>query len=102
MNDDWPWDQAPDCGVLTLKSIIAAGGPILHVFHDPDDHGWQFLGWDDPKREDAALVLLSEIDVLDPTLREIARMPAGWHAWRRSVEDPWTLERIPKGPDDED
>jgi hypothetical protein len=102
MTDDWPWDQVQNCGVITLKSIIFEGAPILHVFHDPEDHGWQFLGWDDPEREDAALVHLSEVDALDPTLREIARMLPGWHAWRRRREDPWTIERIPQAPDDED
>lgn len=95
MADDWPWDQAPTCGVFTLKSILFEGAPILHVTHDLEDHGWQFLGWEDAERDDAALVSLAEVSRLDPTVLEVAHIPPGWRAWRRSREDPWTIEPNP-------
>jgi hypothetical protein len=37
----WPFDQPPNCAVLTLRSIVFGGAPILYVSHDADDHGWQ-------------------------------------------------------------
>jgi len=41
--DDWPFDQLPNCAVITLRRIVFGSAPILHVTHDRDDHGWQFL-----------------------------------------------------------
>ena len=38
----WPWDQPPNAGAITCRAVLA-GAPILHVSHDGDDHGWQFL-----------------------------------------------------------
>jgi hypothetical protein len=86
---DWPFDQPANCAVITLRSIVFGGEPILSVSHDADDHGWQFLGWGDAQEADAAVVSLSEIVLLDPTVREVADMPPGWRAWRRTVGEPW-------------
>ncbi len=87
--DDWPFDQPPNCATFTVRQIIRDGAPILHVCHDLDDHGWQFLGWEDANVADAAVVCLAEILTLDPSVRQVADLPPGWHAWRRSVNEPW-------------
>jgi hypothetical protein len=92
-NADWPFDQPPDCAVITLRSIVFGGGPILHVTHDEDDHGWQFLGAGDADEKDAAVVGLKEIVQLDPSVLEVADMPPGWHAWRASKSSPWERAR---------
>jgi hypothetical protein len=91
---DWPFDQPPNCLVFTLRSIIFGGKPILRVTHDEDDHGWQFLGLDDAKMTDAAVVCLSEIVEFDPSVLLVADMPPGWYALRFSVDSPW--HRCPK------
>lgn len=91
--NDWPFDQPPNCAVITLRQIVSGSAPILHVFHDSDDHGWQFLGLEDARMEDASVVSLSEIICLDPSLSEVADLPPGWHAWRREVSGSWTRER---------
>jgi hypothetical protein len=93
-NIDWPFDQARDCAVITLRSIVFGGSPILHVTHDEDDHGWQFLGAGVADEKDAAVVGLEEIVQSDPSVLEVANMPPGWHAWRRSKSSPW--ERAPR------
>jgi hypothetical protein len=90
--DDWPFDQPPNCAVITLRPIVFESAPILRVTHDSDDHGWQFLGLEDARVEDASVVCLSEILRLDPSIRELADLPPGWHAWRRAVGVPWTRE----------
>lgn len=95
MTDEWPWDQPPNCGVFTEKAIIHDGAAILHVTHDLEDHGWQFLGWEDAQAENGALVSLMKIEKLDPTVREVAHIPPGWHAWRRNREDAWNIEPNP-------
>ena len=84
--------------MITLRPIVFEGAPILHVVHD-DDHGWQFLGWENMDVNRAAVVALEEIVKLDPSVLEVADMPPGWHAWRRSQSAPWSRERRP--PDDE-
>lgn len=87
--DDWPFDDAENLAVITLRQIMRGDQPVLHVTHDSDDGGWQFLGWDTPQAEDAMVVALSEVVELDPSLKELADLPLGWHAWRKSSTDPW-------------
>ena len=95
MSADWPFDQPKNCAALSVGSIVFGGSPILHVTHDADDHGWQFLGRGDADVADAVVVALSEITALDPSVVELADMPAGWRARRASVTAPW--ERAPIG-----
>ena len=85
----WLFDQPPDCAVITLRSIVFGGEAILHVTHDEDDHGWQFLGASDADESDVIVVGLGEIVELDRSVREVAAMPPGWHAWRQSTTSPW-------------
>jgi hypothetical protein len=89
MAAEWPFDQARNCAVITLKRIIAGNRPILRVTHDLEDHGWQFLDGDDVEESDAAVVGLAEIVALDPSLLEVADLPPGWCAWRSSPTAPW-------------
>jgi hypothetical protein len=96
-NPDWPFDQPPNCAVFSIRSIIFGGAPILHVCHDEDDHGWQFLGLDDADVGQAAVVLLKEVVKLDPSVLEVADMPPGWHAWRPSASSPWQRTPQPTG-----
>jgi hypothetical protein len=74
--------------------VLERGEPILHVTHDTDDHGWQFLTGD-ARAEDAKIILLEEAVELDPSVLQLADLPVGWHAWRTSVEEPWIREIIP-------
>jgi hypothetical protein len=80
---------------ITLRKIAKGQKPILHVTHDSDDHGWQFLGLEDAREEDASVVCLQEIVRLDSSVLQLADLPPGWHAWRRSIEDPWLREPNP-------
>ncbi len=88
-NDPWPFDQERRCAVVTLRSIIFDREPILVVFHDEDDHGWQFLNGRTFDMSNAALVALEEIVNLDASVLEIADMPPGWKAWRKSQSSAW-------------
>jgi hypothetical protein len=86
---EWPFDQPRNCAVFTLRSIVFGGNPVLHVSHDADDHGWQFLGLGDADVEDAAIIALSEIVSRDSSLLQVADLPPGWRAWRSSGLAPW-------------
>jgi hypothetical protein len=90
---DWPFEPR-DCAVITLRSIVFDGAPIPHVSHDEEDHGWQFLGLEDPDPGQAAVVRLDEIVKLDASVRDVADLPPGWHAWRRSKASPWQRARL--------
>lgn len=87
--NEWVFDQPPNCAVITLRQIVCGGEPVLHVTHDADDHGWQFLGLADAQLEDGVVVSLSEILEIDPSLSDLADLPPGWHAWRRAVGESW-------------
>lgn len=93
--DKWPFDQPRNCAVLTVRQILDQSQPVLHVTHDSEDHGWQFLAWETPNVEDAKAVALETMIAIDPSLLELADLAPGWHAWRRTVNDPWTREPNP-------
>jgi hypothetical protein len=90
--DDWPFDQPPNCATLTSRQIVQGSEPILHICHDEEGHGWQFLGSGNARIADAMVVSLLHILELDPSVRDVADLPPGWHAWRRMVSEPWIRE----------
>ena len=89
MEKNWRFTEPENQAVITLRQILSDGEPILHVTHDLEDGGWQFLGWGDAKEEDAKVVALRTIVRLDPSVQELADLPPGWHAWRRAANEPW-------------
>lgn len=93
MDNDWPWDQPPNCAVISEKGIVENGAVILLIAHDLDDHGWQFLSGEKFKSDNAVLVSLAQISKIDPTVNEVARMLPGYYAWRKSKNQPWVMER---------
>jgi hypothetical protein len=80
----WPFDQPRDCTVFTTHQIVDGTEPILHVTHDADDHGWQFLGRQ-AREEDAQNIALHEAVEIDSSVLQLADLPPGWHAWRNSA-----------------
>ena len=91
----WVFDQPPNCAVITSRGITEGCESILRVTHDTDDHGWQFLGSTTPTMEDACVVALKAMVEIDPSIQQLADLPVGWHAWRRTPSDGWTRERNP-------
>ena len=91
---NWPFDQAPNVAAITCRSILD-GAPILHVSHDSDDHGWQFLDGNEVDEVEGRVIGMRTALELDPSLREIADLPAGWIAWRESTAHSWHREPHP-------
>ena len=85
---DWPFDQGPSVAAITVRSVLE-GAPILHVVHDAEDGGWQFLDGNDTDAREARLIGMATALRLDPGLREIAALPEGWEARRGSLEEGW-------------
>jgi hypothetical protein len=94
MTDKWPFEDAPTAAVVTLKSIIRDHKPILFVTHDEGDSGWQFLdGKPIAGMEDARIVSLKSMLIWDPTIAQLADLPMGWSASRKSTQEPWSRKR---------
>ena len=91
---DWPFDQTPNTAAITVRSILE-GAPILHVSHDAEDDGWQFLDGRPVDTDEARLIAMRQALKIDPSLRQVADLPPGWIAWRRTATDPWVREPHP-------
>lgn len=92
--NEWPFDQPRNCATMTLRRIMDRSKPILLVCHDAEDDGWQFLDGDPISMKDAMLVALEKITKIDPTVLQVADIPPGWQATRKSADAPW--ERQPE------
>jgi hypothetical protein len=89
LENDWRFAEPENVAVITLQQILNEGEPILHVTHDSDDGGWQFLGWENARQDDVKMVALRTIVRLDPSVQELFDLPPGWHAWRQTPDQPW-------------
>jgi len=96
---EWPFDQPKNCAVFTIKQVIESKFPILLVYHDLEDNGWQFVSNVEFSMEDAKLVSLEEITKIDPTVCEVAKIEPGYHAWRTDTGSKWHVEKTPDESD---
>jgi len=88
---EWTFDQGENVGCLTVKGIVHDQEPILFVYHDPEDHSWQFLSGGAPSEDEAMLVSMGTIVNIDPSVLEVGHISPGQSAHRKSVESPWEL-----------
>lgn len=89
MNDDWPFEDAPNAASITTTFILD-GATIRRVYHDYDG-GWQFHGSPDQlaSPEVARLVSLQDMIQRDAALVELHDLPDGWCATRTAADKPW-------------
>lgn len=87
----WQFSDPPNVAVVASQKIVLSGGWIAYVSHDSDDGAWQFhtSQSESVSEEDAMVVSLQSIVMLDPTVIELADLPLGWHAWRSSKSSVW-------------
>jgi hypothetical protein len=91
---DWPFDQSPQTAAITVQAVLD-GDAILHVSHDADDDGWQFLDGRTVDIEGGRAISMGHALELDPSLRAISDLPSGWIARRESRAAPWIREPHP-------
>lgn len=89
MEQNWPFEDIPNVAVITVKQILEGVSPILYVTHDIDDGSWQFLTGDYISEGDARVVALRTVFQLDRSIADIADLPLGWIASRKSVGSDW-------------
>ena len=79
----------PKTMVITTKRVINREVMVSIVFHDEEDGMWQFLDGIDTDENSAAVISLSEMVSIDPTVEQIADLPLGWVAWRSDLSSEW-------------
>ena len=65
---------------------------ILCVFHDAEDGMWQVLCGEAHTQEQAMVVSLNEIFIMDNTISELANMTCGYIAERKSKNSKWKIK----------
>lgn len=89
MEQNWPFEDTPNVAVITVKQILEGVSPILYVTYDEDDGSWQFLTGDYISESDARVVALRTVFQIDRSIADIADLPLGWTASRKSVGSDW-------------
>jgi hypothetical protein len=91
---DWKFNEAKNTAVIADKYFMEQKEPCLHVSHDADDGGWQFLTENTNSDSSRAIVVaLSSAVSLDPTLNELYDLPIGWVATRSTNKSAWQRQR---------
>jgi hypothetical protein len=85
--------ESDSTAIFTTTYVIREKKPITYVTHDQEDGAWQFFSNDSFENyEDVAMIVgLGEIIALDPSLIELADMPAGYYAIRETPDEKWTI-----------
>ena len=89
---EWKFNESQNTMVITTAKIIKGQNDILYVSHDIEDGVWQFLDGGTVTEEDAKIVGLGEIANIDDTVLQIANLPMGSIAYRRSKKDSWNIK----------
>jgi hypothetical protein len=89
LDADWPFDDPSNLAVITARQVTEDNAPILLVSHDEEDGGWQFLPGGSVIEENARVVALRRIWLLDASIGKLANLPLGWRASRRLALDSW-------------
>jgi hypothetical protein len=96
---DWKFPDPPHTRVFLSETVHHGTEGVTYVSHDAEDGAWQFLG---PSMRDGGGPVIScfhhPIDA-DPTLKELADLPLGWHAERSEPGAAWV--RIEHQHDDD-
>jgi hypothetical protein len=80
--------------VFTTRYIFESGSPILSVFHYAEDGAWQFSGKEECIDSDYRVISLEEMINIDNTILEIADLPLGYCASRKSRNEKWIIEKL--------
>ncbi len=70
---DWPFHDPPNVAVIANKRIIDKHACVACVSHDAEDGMWQFHTGEEAelRSEDAVVVSLRSIVLIDPTLKDL-------------------------------
>lgn len=86
---DWSFPDPPHKLVFLSQAVHSGSEPITYVSHDAEDGAWQFLGDSMAGGGKPVLVCFHHPVDEDRSLKELADLPLGWWAERRTPEHPW-------------
>ena len=90
---NFPFFDPPNTASITCRHILEEGAEILYVSHDAEDGMWQFLCGQTHEAEDARLLALEEVFLLDHTIAALADLPFGSVATRKNKRSPWKIQK---------
>jgi len=96
----WKFPVSPHTLVFTPESIMNGAEPVLYVYRGASDGAWQFHGAGESSIEEAVAICFHHIVDRDPTIKQLADLPLGWCASRKTASDPWVREQAPPEEDD--
>jgi hypothetical protein len=100
MSQPYHFTDPENTACITCCHVLERTASILHVTHDEDDGGWQFLcGADGHTMEHAKVLSMCEIVEIDPSVNGLHGMPQGVGAYREKVGGEWTPFRLQRGED---
>jgi hypothetical protein len=98
----WPFpdDRFPEqLGAVVMRTVLSQDHPALHVAHGPDGSWMIADGIGDPNETGACIAThIWHVVTRDPTIEELAGMPPGSQANRRSITDSWTVSPFEYAP----
>ena len=93
-NAKWPFDDPRGTPAVTTLHVTSSEMPIVYASRESDEDGeitWHFYCAFPFEMKDAQLVRLDTIINVDRSVLELADLPLGHAAKRRSPQDPWIL-----------
>lgn len=85
----YQFEQPMNTACFTCTHVVRESAEILHVTHDADDGGWQFLCGRDHAAADAMILCMGEIVEIDPSVNALFEMPDGVGASRETRIGEW-------------
>ena len=103
MKFPFPAERFPaELGAAIQKTVLDGELPARYVAHTEDNSWLVGDAVSDPNTEGAAIAAhIRHVVDADPTLEQLATLPAGYQALRRSPQDPWKIEPFTYLPDDQ-
>lgn len=94
-NSKKTFQDSPTTAVFTTKFVIEENKVITYVTHEIEDGAWQFFSDDEFENfEDVAKIVgLQQMVDTDNSLLEIADLPMGFIATRKSKNDKWEIRQ---------
>ncbi|MDE6313782.1 MAG: hypothetical protein K2M46_09245 [Lachnospiraceae bacterium] len=87
----FPFEDAPNTATIICSHILEQKEPILYVSHDEDDGMWQFLCGEQHNEDEARIVSLYSVFMLDSSVADLAQMPCGYVAERKTKNSQWKV-----------
>ena len=83
----------PETPVYTSRFVVEKHQLITYVGHDAEDGAWQFYSKEeiDDFDKEVKLIRLDDMIGLDESLLEIADLPLGYFAVRKTKKDGWEI-----------